>query len=77
MSHDGVVDVFDLLILLAERGPCPQNDPCWADLDGSGTVDTFDLLILLGNWGNCPGYRGDREVEEPPSFLYESYLEEM
>jgi trimeric autotransporter adhesin len=56
LNGDGVVDVFDLLILLGAWGMCPPAEPggngtCPADLDGSGAVDVFDLLILLGNWG--------------------------
>jgi len=45
------VDVFDLLIVLAEWGPC--NGPWEADFDDSGGVDVFDLLELLGAWGPC------------------------
>ncbi|HRQ75396.1 MAG TPA: GC-type dockerin domain-anchored protein [Phycisphaerales bacterium] len=53
---DGVVDVLDLIFLLAAWGPCPTGDCCPADLNGSGSVDVQDLLILLGNWGSCPTY---------------------
>ena len=54
LNGDGVVDVFDLLLLLDAWGPCDDpDDPrsCPADLDGSGAVDVFDLLLLLGQWG--------------------------
>jgi hypothetical protein len=56
LNGDGVVNVFDLLILLGAWGPCPPAEPgadgsCPADLHGDGAVDVFDLLILLGNWG--------------------------
>jgi len=47
---DGVVDVFDLLDLLANWGPCPG---CPADLTGDNVVDVFDLLDLLAAWGPC------------------------
>jgi hypothetical protein len=50
LNGDGVVDVFDLLILLGQWGPCGAEE-CTGDLDGNGAVDVFDLLILLGNWG--------------------------
>jgi hypothetical protein len=50
LNGDGVVDVFDLLMLLGAWGPCPSGD-CPADLNGDGGIDVFDLLILLGNWG--------------------------
>jgi hypothetical protein len=44
------VDVFDLLALLGQWGPCPG---CPADFDGNDAVDVFDLLELLGDWGPC------------------------
>ncbi len=47
----GVVDVDDLLLLLAYWGPC--ND-CPADFDGDSEVDVDDLLLLLAYWGPCP-----------------------
>ncbi len=47
INGDGVVDVVDLLAVLAAWGPCPD---CPEDLDGNGVVDVLDLLILLGNW---------------------------
>ncbi len=50
LNGDGVVDVSDLLILLAAWGECPERS-CPADLNGDGSVDVSDLLILLGNWG--------------------------
>lgn len=49
LNGDGVVDVADLLLLLAAWGTCPQ--PCPADLNGDGVVDVADMLILLANWG--------------------------
>ncbi len=48
LNQDGSVDVLDLLILLADWGPCPD---CPADLDGNGVVDVLDLLELLSQWG--------------------------
>lgn len=51
VNGDGVVNVEDLLELLASWGPCPQPpDECPADLDGNGVVNTGDLLNLLANW---------------------------
>ncbi len=50
---DGLVDVSDLLALLASWGECPADEPCPADLNGDGVVDVSDLLDLLGNWGAC------------------------
>lgn len=51
LNGDGVVDVSDLLILLATWGPCPRSGDCPADINGDGTVDVSDLLVLLANWG--------------------------
>jgi hypothetical protein len=52
VSFDGVVDVADLLLLLAAWGPCPPapGDPCAADVNADGTVDVTDLLLLLAAW---------------------------
>ncbi len=51
LNCDGVVDVFDLLILLNNWGTCPAAGECPGDLNENGVVDVFDLLILLDNWG--------------------------
>lgn len=48
VNCDGVVDVQDLLLLLAGWGSCVG---CAEDLDGSTVVDTVDLLLLLSEWG--------------------------
>lgn len=53
LNDDGVVNVFDLLILLAEWGECADPRDCPADLNGDGVVNVHDLLILLANWGPC------------------------
>jgi hypothetical protein len=51
LNDDGVVDVADLVGLLAAWGPCAG---CPADIDGNDTVDVADLVILLAAWGPCP-----------------------
>lgn len=51
ITGDGVVNVFDLLELLAQWGRCATPANCPADLNGDETVNVFDLLILLANWG--------------------------
>lgn len=51
LNGDGVVDVSDLLILLAAWGSCDDGRACPADLNGDGAVDVSDLLVLLANWG--------------------------
>jgi hypothetical protein len=55
---DGVVDVTDLLTLLAAWGACPVGADCTGDITGSGgapdgQVDVQDLLELLARWGSC------------------------
>ena len=47
VDGDGVVDVTDVLRVLAAWGPCAG---CPEDCDGNGVVDIADLLIALGNW---------------------------
>ena len=51
LDGDGHVGASDLLILLANWGPCPPKGDCPADLNGDGSVGAADLLILLANWG--------------------------
>lgn len=51
LDGSGSVGASDLLILLANWGPCENCDDCPADLDGNCTVGATDLLILLVNWG--------------------------
>lgn len=51
-NGDGIVDIQDLLILLAEFG-CENN--CVADLNGDGTVTTADALLFFPAFGTiCP-----------------------
>ena len=50
LTSDGVVDVLDLLLLIAEWGECGK---CSADFNGDGVVKVQDLLILIGAWGAC------------------------
>lgn len=52
IDGNDVVDTADLLILLAQWGPCPRN--CDGDIDDDGIVGTADLIELLGDWGLCP-----------------------
>jgi autotransporter-associated beta strand protein len=51
VNGDTMVDVTDLLALLAAWGPCPG---CPEDSTGDGNVDVTDLLNLLAAWGACP-----------------------
>jgi hypothetical protein len=50
-NGDGVVDVVDLLEVLASWGPCAG---CPADINNDNIVDVLDLLELLAAWGPCP-----------------------
>jgi len=52
-GNDGLVNVFDLLDLLAAWGMCADPDDCPADLTSDGLVNVFDLLDLLAAWGPC------------------------
>jgi DNA-binding beta-propeller fold protein YncE len=54
VDRDGTVGVGDLLVLLAEWGPCGDpcpGTPCPADIDGDCTVGAGDLVTLLAEWG--------------------------
>ncbi len=60
LSGDGIVEAFDLAMLLGAWGPCPEPckegdpaDTCPADLNGDCVVEAFDLALLLGAWGPC------------------------
>jgi hypothetical protein len=53
LNGDDIVNVSDLLELLAAWGPCADITQCRGDLDGNGHVNVSDLLILLSNWGTC------------------------
>ncbi len=51
IDGNGLVDVSDLLSLLAGWGDCPDPPAdCPADLDGDDAVGVIDLLILLADW---------------------------
>ncbi len=55
LDGDGTVGVADLLILLANWGPCAEcklPGDCPPDLDDDCSVGVPDLLILLANWGS-------------------------
>ncbi len=51
VDGSGDVGADDLLIVLAEWGPCASG--CDGDIDGSGHVGVDDLLTIVGNWGSC------------------------
>jgi hypothetical protein len=49
-NHDTIVDVNDLLILIAAWGNC---DSCQEDINDDAIVDVNDLLIVIAAWGPC------------------------
>lgn len=53
ITNSDVVDVADLIALLARWGPC-EKENCPADLDRDMMVGLTDLLIVLAAWGPCP-----------------------
>jgi len=66
-TGDELVDVLDLLEVLATWGTC---EGCPGDTDGNGVVDVLDLLEVLSNWGkHCPDLAG-KELTEFPHFQY-------
>lgn len=50
LNGDDLVDVTDLLQLLAAWGMCSG---CAEDIDGDDQVGVIDLLALIGAWGPC------------------------
>ncbi len=52
INADGVVNVTDLLLVIAAWGPCPGGgEACDADTNGDGEVNVSDLLTVIANWG--------------------------
>lgn len=49
LNNDGMVNVSDLLLLLAGWGDC--TTPCPGDINADQQTSYLDLLILLSNWG--------------------------
>ena len=48
LNGDGIVDVLDLLVVVANWGNC--TGACESDMNADGTVDVLDLLVLIANW---------------------------
>jgi hypothetical protein len=51
INCDGVVDVTDLLAVIAAWGDCPEEAACPEDINGDGVVDVTDLLAVIAGWG--------------------------
>ena len=57
ISRNGIVDVNDLLNVIAAWGPCPCSVNCPSNVDASGgntSVDVNDLFKVITTWGGCP-----------------------
>lgn len=50
VDRDGLVNVLDVLGVLAAWGPCGGSD-CHADVNGDNAVNVLDLLAVLAGWG--------------------------
>lgn len=68
---DGNVDVFDLLILIANWGTSGTGAGLSSDGGGAGVVDVFDLLELLKAWGVCGQTTG--QVPETAQDCYDKF----
>jgi len=53
-NGDGVVNVTDFLLVLANWGAGPFEPP-GADTNGDGVVNVTDFLLVLAGWGPCAG----------------------
>ena len=51
LNSDGVVNIFDLVIIGSCFGQEAVGDCARADANGNGVVDIFDLVIVGGNFG--------------------------
>jgi hypothetical protein len=58
LNADGIVNIDDLLSIIASWGACPDRDDCFAyeagcvaDVDGNAQVNVNDLLLVINNWG--------------------------
>lgn len=52
VNDDGMVNVHDLLAVIAAWGRCPPPPAaCPADVFSNGTVGVADLLFVIDNWG--------------------------
>ncbi|MHC4767397.1 MAG: hypothetical protein ACYTEI_01640 [Planctomycetota bacterium] len=53
-NPDGVVNVVDMLELLASLGACDPCEYCPADLNGDCVLSITDFPQMLATWGACP-----------------------
>ena len=50
INADGVVNVNDLMAIIAAWGPCTG---CDADVNVDGVVNVNDLMAIIAAWGPC------------------------
>ena len=48
VTGDGLINVTDILVVMANWGPCVGN--CPTDLNNDGQTNVSDLLIVISNW---------------------------
>ncbi len=64
VNDDNVVGIGDLLIVVAQWGPCPPT--CLGDVTANGEVGIYDLLEVLAQWGPCDEWLTDLGQQHPP-----------
>ena len=45
---DGIVGILDILVVIADWGPCEGE--CNGDVNGDGVASILDLLVIIANW---------------------------
>ncbi len=47
-NGDGVVNIQDILVIIADWGTCTEN--CAGDVNADGSVNILDILLVIANW---------------------------
>ena len=47
-NGDGVVNIQDILVIIADWGTCTEN--CAGDVNADGDVNILDILLVIANW---------------------------
>lgn len=58
VNASGVVNVSDLLFVIAHYGTCADPQNCPGDVNDDGVVNNADLLEVVRQWGPCAGFAG-------------------
>jgi hypothetical protein len=48
ITHDGHVNIDDILAVISAWGPCATS--CAADIDHNGVINIDDLLFVINHW---------------------------